>query len=267
MPELPEVETIRIQLNTVLPFQIKEVKRSLFFNKILKEEKGTWVPQEIISINRYGKYLIFHLQNGQRLLSHLGMSGSWRISNSPLEEKHVHLELHSGEKYLSYVDPRRFGRMYFVEEKRAQEIISKLGVDVSSPQFNVAYLRQVFEKHSGRPIKPFLLEQKYFSGIGNYIACELLARAHLHPTRLIGSLKDNDLKAIIKATASVLKGSLRYQGLTFSGGYKDTSGSAGEGLKNLVVFHQKICGLCKKGRIKKIVQQSRSTFFCPNCQK
>lgn len=267
MPELPEVETIRLQLQSIIPFKITGIRRSPFLAKILKEEQGNWISQKIIKINRQGKYLLLIFESGQILLSHLGMSGSWRISSNPLNEKHIHLELRSHKLYLSYIDPRRFGRMFFVTDSRAKEILSKLGTDISSPQFNLSYLKAVFKKHPNRVLKPFLLEQKYFSGIGNYIASEVLARAHLHPARPIHSLVENDLKAILEATASVLHGSLKYQGLTFNGGYKDTLGLAGEGLKNLVVFHQKICGLCGKEEVKKIIQQNRSTFFCPRCQK
>ena len=250
-----------------MPFTIEEQSSSIYLKKILKEQTHTLNGQTIQSIDRYGKFLIFNLKNDQTILSHLGMSGSWRISENPLSEKHVHLILKGSEHYLSYVDPRRFGRLYFVSQSRAQEFIEKLGVDISRPNFTSEYLHEIFQKKSECIIKPLLLDQKIFAGIGNYIACELLARAGINPQRKVKTLTEKEITKIIEGTQSVLEGSIKYQGLTFSGGYKDTDGSAGEGLKNLVVFHQEICGLCHKKKIKRIVQQGRSTFYCSHCQK
>ena len=234
---------------------------------MIKEKTHSPKGQSIIRIERYGKFLIFHLANHNIILSHLGMSGSWRLSKTPLLEKHVHLQLKSSQGYLSYVDPRRFGRLYFISLNRCNEIIAKLGRDISQENFDSTYLKNIFENKQERIIKPLLLDQKLFAGIGNYIACELLARARIDPRRKIKTLTSKELKQIIKGVRSVLEGSIRNQGLTFSGGYKDTTGSAGKGLENLVVFHQKICGLCHKSKIKRIIQQGRSTFYCPTCQK
>lgn len=267
MPELPEVETIRRQLTALLPFKIEEQSCSKFLNKILKEKTHSPQGQSIIRIERYGKFLIFHLADHNIILSHLGMSGSWRMSVAPLSEKHVHLQFKGPRGHLSYVDPRRFGRLYYVTLKRCHEILAKLGRDISQDNFDSSYLKTVLKSKQESIIKPLLLDQKLFAGIGNYIACELLARAGIDPRRKVKSLTSKELEQIIKGLHSVLEGSIKHQGLTFSGGYKDTTGSAGKGLENLVVFHQMICGLCHKRKIERIIQQGRSTFFCPDCQK
>ena len=75
------------------------------------------------------------------------------------------------------------------------------------------------------------------------------------------------MRRIILATKSVLEGSIKSNGMTFSGGYADTKGEKGEGVQNLVVFYQKVCGLCKTNTIKKIVLAQRGTYYCPHCQK
>jgi formamidopyrimidine-DNA glycosylase len=85
--------------------------------------------------------------------------------------------------------------------------------------------------------------------------------------RLCKSLTKSDAKKIVCAVRKILTGAISAGGLSFSGGYKDVSGKRGEALKYLVVFHQEVCGLCQKKRIKKLMLAGRGTFYCPSCQK
>lgn len=281
MPELPEVETIRIQINAVLPLKVKEEKRSPQITSLLRKVKspeffktpGLWLK----SARRHGKVLILDFYNDQDepigvILSGLGMSGGWRIARQEIQEKHTHLqwcaETAQGQRvYLGYVDPRRFGSLGFLDIQTAEQTLAKLGVDVASPDYSPRYLEQIFKRHGERQLKPFLLEQRYFAGIGNYIACEICAYAGLRPTRRLKTLSKADCSKIVEATHTVLQGTGSSGGLTFSGGYKDTSGNDGGGLDHLVVFHQKLCRLCGKTPVKKIELAARGTFYCPNCQR
>lgn len=199
------------------------------------------------------------------LLSHLGMSGSWIISKEKLKDKHLHLQLDCGKYFLSYVDPRRFGHMYFVDKKGKDEYLKRLGVDISSEAFTDDYVWECLQKGANREIKPFLLDQKYFAGSGNYIANEVCIRAGLIPDRICKTLKIEDAKKIKQAFHSVLEGSLKNNGVTFSGGYRDAFGEAGKGVQNLVVFHQENCGLCGT-KVRKVMLKGRGTFYCPLCQ-
>ena len=227
--------------------------------------------QTILHISRKGKLLDFHLDGEQHILGHLGMSGAWRISSAPITDKHTHLQFQgqgsSPYRYLAYVDPRRFGKLYFLLEETAQSILAKLGVDVSSSEFTLEYMRSIFKSFPKRRLKPFLLEQKYFSGIGNYLACEICALAGIHPSRKLEYISNSDIQAIHQAIAKVLCGQIHYRGLSFSGGYRDAFGESGGKLDHLVVFHQKICGLCQKTPVKKVLLAQRGTFYCPHCQK
>ena len=200
------------------------------------------------------------------------MSGSWMISPNKIELKHTHIQFScrgSNQKriHLAYVDPRRFGKMRFLNPDNLEAHLKKIGVDVSSSDFNLRYLRNTFSKFPNKKIKPFLLDQKYFAGVGNYIACEICAFARILPDRVCSSFTDHEVKAILKATKSILNKSIKSNGLTFSGGYVDAFGNKGMGVQNLVVFHQKFCGLCKKTEVKKIELAQRGTFYCPSCQK
>ncbi|MEI8347747.1 MAG: DNA-formamidopyrimidine glycosylase family protein, partial [Pseudomonadota bacterium] len=121
MPELPEVETIRQQILPLLPLTIEEIGQSQHLSSLLKAQEFWPQGNILIDIERKGKILDFvfvdHLQNKQHLLCHLGMSGGWRISAGPLSERHLHWWWRCRNIYLSYIDPRRFGRLYLVGEK------------------------------------------------------------------------------------------------------------------------------------------------------
>lgn len=238
---------------------------------ILKKEMFSLKNKKILKIARHGKLLIFHLGKKQYVLSHLGMSGSWRVSDKPIKVRHTHVHLKVKGKnkvfYLGYVDPRRFGYMYFLDENEKNKELKKLGVDISSNDFTPDYVSNLIQHKPNRVLKPFLLDQKFFAGVGNYIACEICAHAGLLPTRKMGSLKKSDAKRIVEATQLVISGSLELKGNTFSGGYVDTTGEKGEALSNLVVFFQDKCGLCQKTAVIKTQLMGRGTYYCPRCQK
>ncbi len=274
MPELPEVETIRAQLSLKMPLKLIKVDYSPFYLSILKEKNQHFSPTgiSILKIKRKGKLLIFSCSEEKFLLSHLGMSGSWRISEDQRIEKHTHilfktLSKNKKQYFLSYVDPRRFGNLYYYNKKEAQIFIEKLGVDIGSPAFTGEYVYNTLKAYPNKILKPFLLEQKYFAGCGNYIASEICARAKIRPTRRTGKITKKEAHKISEVTKIVLDQSLKSNGMTFSGGYSDTKGRKGQGVKNLVVFYQKTCGLCKKTPVKKITLATRGTYYCPSCQK
>lgn len=266
MPELPEVETIKRQLTKDLPYEILEVAVSKFVKSILKTKIDV-ESDSIISIDRHGKFLIFNLKGGRHLLSHLGMSGSWRISNYPSKEKHTHVSLKTRNCYLYYVDPRRFGNMYLISSKDLKKKLETLGPDPLKEKLEQPFLEKIIKEHPYKELKPMLLEQNLIAGIGNYMASEICARARISPLRSLKKIKREEIKLILKAIDDVIALAISGQGTTFLGGYIDTTGSKGEGKLHLVVFRQKVCGLCKKSEIKSLTQKSRTTFYCPKCQK
>lgn len=199
------------------------------------------------------------------------MSGSWRISHLPIDEKHTHVQLcgenKDGDIFLGYIDPRRFGTMHFFNLENETKWLTRLGPDVSTSEFNVDYLLKLKKEKPNKVIKPFLLEQNIFAGVGNYMASEICARAKIRPARRMKSLSLKDLEAIISATKVVLDDSITTGGTTFSGGYQDAYGEKGQGVKHLVVFYQDICGMCEETKVKKITMATRGTYYCPKCQK
>ena len=272
MPELPEVETIKSQLSNFLPLEIKSISFSDKTSRLIK--KKDFIPktgEKILDISRKGKFLIFEFDNSDHyIISHLGMSGSWRLSDQVLDEKegkHAHVVIETDKKILSYIDPRRFGHIYFLNKINFEAKCKDFPMDISEPGFDADYIKSLFDNHPKKVLKTFLLDQKKFSGVGNYIACEICARARLLPTRIVGTLTKKDCAKIKAAIDLIVLGATQTNGTTFGGGYRDAYGEKGEGVNHLVVFHQKICQICKKTKVIKTILGGRGTFYCPHCQK
>ena len=175
MPELPEVETIRAQIEKKTPLTILKAEYSTFHNSILKPKSKHFDPvgATISDIKRKGKLLIFLCDDDKYFLSHLGMSGSWRISNNKITEKHTHIQFETIGKnnkriFLGYVDPRRFGNLYFYHEEEALTFMDGLGIDIGTDEFTGEYVHSVFKKYPNKMVKAFLLDQKYQKGAFQY---------------------------------------------------------------------------------------------------
>lgn len=278
MPELPEVETIKSQLNRFLPLVVTDFKVSNLSTSIIKQQDFQPIGKVITQIERDAKVLKFVFEEDEYyLVSGLGMTGSWQISKNLSQAKHIHITFvckdFSNQQetwYLQYEDPRRFGKSYFLHSQDYHKWRkTRIGVDVSKREdFTLEYLVQLKKRFPEKVIKPFLLEQKFFGGIGNYMASEILAFSKIRPTRKMKSLTKKELNNLLVSTDKVIHDQAKSNGLTFSGGYKDAFGEKGQGLSNLIIFHQEVCQQClKENSVKKIVQAQRATFYCPHCQK
>lgn len=275
MPELPEVETIKSQLHSVLPFTIEAVFFSPLTKRIVKQMDFELAGSRIVKIRRHAKWLIFELHPFGFMLSHLGMSGSWRMSDSPLQDKHGHIEFIDGSKsenrVLTYVDPRRFGHFYLLNEINFKIKENSFPIDVTSKEFDVDYIAELFFRFPNKVIKSFLLDQQAFPGVGNYMASEICARAGILPSRLTGEIEAHEIFKIKESLDLVIEGAIATKGTTFGGGYRDANGSKGEGIKHLVVFYQEHCQMClalnRKTSVVKLIIGGRGTYYCPCCQK
>jgi formamidopyrimidine-DNA glycosylase len=267
MPELPEVETIRLQLSPYLPFQIEDVRMTKVIRPRLLHTELDIKGKTIIDIRRKGKMLDFVFSDGSHLLSHLGMTGTWLVGETIRPTPHTHLTLRGKHHVLAYDDPRRFGHLYYYSAQQAQQKLDELGLDLLDPKFDLDYLTWAVKKYPNRALKVTLLDQKLFAGSGNYIANEICARAGIRPTRKCKDVKRAEFPKLLKAIPAVLEPAITSGGTTFQGGYRDTSGEAGVGLDHLVVFWQEICQMCKVTPVKKIILAQRGTYYCPKCQK
>lgn len=267
MPELPEVETIRLQLTHYLPLKIVSVSSTPQLKQNILHTDLNLEGKSIIAINRKGKMLDFIFDDGSHLLSHLGMTGTWLVGETIKSGKHTHLTLTGQSFVLAYDDPRRFGHMYYYTTEESEKKLAELGMDLADPALTLEYLTETIKRFPERALKVSLLDQKFFAGSGNYIANEICARAKIRPTRKCKAVKKAEFPLILDAIQKVIGPALASGGTTFQGGYRDSSGEKGLGVQHLVVFYQKVCQMCKVTPVKKIILAQRGTYYCPKCQK
>jgi formamidopyrimidine-DNA glycosylase len=270
MPELPEVETtvneLRPQVKGRKIRGIEVLKRGTIAEPSEQEFIKGLVGRTISDIKRRGKYLVFSLDNGNSLIAHMRMTGSFIVmSTTEALDKFVRVvfNLDNG-KSLHFRDVRRFGRMWLVADE--DSVVGDLGIEPLSPDFTPGYLTSVLRKRQ-IAIKSLLLNQSLIAGIGNMYADEALYKAGIHPLLPAGSLKKIEIVRLHQAILQVLK-----QGILNSGASTDTfirpGGTKGEAHLLFQVAHQqgKECRACG-GRVERIVVGQRGTFFCPKCQK
>lgn len=273
MPELPEVENVRKSL-------IKDLKLGSKLSDIcfLRKDLRFPIPQKslkklinskLANIFRRGKYLLFEFTNGV-MISHLGMTGQWRISRDIKSlKKHDHLYLvFDSDIFLIYNDPRRFGYVDYIDEiKLVNEhpLFLHLGLEPFAEHMNFKYLKSKASK-AKRPIKVFLMDQEVVVGVGNIYASEVLFQAHVKPSRLASHIKDPEWILIVKAIKQILQNAIDGGGSTIRD-YRKTDGSKGSYQDSHLVYGKdgQPCTKCKSP-IKKIILGGRATFWCPKCQ-
>jgi formamidopyrimidine-DNA glycosylase len=268
MPELPEVETIRRDLEKVIlrkvlvhidirdPFVLRTPPAQ--FSKIL-------LKQAIVNIQRRGKALLIELSNHHFLVVQLMMTGQLVVGPKP--DRHTRVVFRfSDDSELLYNDQRRFGQLRAVKDLKEVKHLSLLGPEPFDPTFNADYIFQ-YTRGGKRPIKNLLLDHTFVAGIGNIYACEILFRSHIHPKRLSGRLTHAQAKEIHQKTIEVLEEAIASRGSSMRN-YRDGAGEKGEFIKRIKVYarEDQPCLRCKTP-IRRIIQAGRSTFFCSQCQK
>jgi formamidopyrimidine-DNA glycosylase len=268
MPELPEVENVRLTLEHILPKGSRFKKVTLhradlrfpFPEKMAERLAG----QKLLGINRRAKYLVFETEK-YLLLSHLGMTGSWR--ELAVAELHDHMvwEFEKGPT-LVFNDPRRFGFVSMYEKHETPEPFVGLGPEPLETEFDADHLFKVSRKKN-TPLKSFLLDQKNVAGLGNIYVCEALFLARLKPTRKAASLKQIECERLVPAVKKILQQAIRAGGSTIRD-YKKADGKAGEFQQRFRVYGRDgdKCLTCRKP-IRLLRQAGRSTYWCSQCQK
>ena len=268
MPELPEVETT---LRAIKKFQgqnlinIKVHNRHLRWTVSKDLEKNS-KNQKLIDLYRRAKYIIFELENTYLLL-HLGMSGSLRILKSEDNYflKHDHIEFIFDNEKIIYNDPRRFGSLHIGKDINNHKLISGLGPEPLSKNFNGAYLLDCC-KRSKTNIKSLIMNQKNVVGIGNIYASESLYLSRINPQKESQKLDIEECRRIVRSSKKVLNEAIKVGGTTLKDFYS-ADGSAGYFKIRLNVYGRngQKCKNCEEEILKVTINQ-RATFYCPNCQ-
>jgi formamidopyrimidine-DNA glycosylase len=275
MPELPEVETVRLGLNqTTLGRQIEGgevlLPRTIAYPELPTDFLAMIAGQEFVEWQRRGKYLLAQLSDRSWLGVHLRMTGRllWLDRSTPVH-KHTRVRLFSGKKELRFDDQRTFGQMWWVPPQSPVENIvtglKHLGVEPFDTGFTPAYLSEKLSK-SDRPIKNALLDQAIVAGIGNIYADEALFLSNIHPQHKSRQLSSAQVFALHAAIIKVLSDGISNGGSTFSN-FQDITGSKGNYIDVAWVFRRtgqpcKVCGTA----IERIKLAGRSSHFCPSCQ-
>jgi len=293
MPELPEVETVRRGLAPAMEgaaFLDVSARRADLRGPLPERFAARLKGQKVISLSRRAKYLLAELSSGEVLIMHLGMSGSFRVERDadhaapgmfhhPRSESgahdHVVFRMSSGFT-ITYNDPRRFGFMKLVPREKLDEApgLKGLGPEPLGNAFDAAMLaRACMGKKTS--LKAALLDQRVVAGLGNIYVCEALHRAHLSPKRpaSILALKSGapsaQTRALVEAIRDVLQGAIKAGGSSLRD-HRQTDGELGYFQHDFRVYDREDepCPArgCK-GHVKRFVQNGRSTFWCPKCQK
>jgi formamidopyrimidine-DNA glycosylase len=287
MPELPEVETVRLGLQPVLEgsrIERLEVRRPNLrfpFPERFAERVG---GRTVTGLGRRAKYLLADLDDGALLILHLGMSGSFRIEADAKVETpgifyhprdkqaahdHVVFHLSNGQRIV-YNDPRRFGFMDLGrrEDAASNRHLAALGVEPIGNAFGSQTLAQLFEGRRA-PLKAALLDQRLIAGLGNIYVCEALHRAHLSPERSAGSLRQGELDALATSIRAVLGEAIAAGGSSLRD-HRQANGELGYFQHSFRVYDRegepcpdRACN----GVIERTVQSGRSTFHCRACQR
>lgn len=280
MPELPEVETVRLFLDQhILGKTISDIK--VFSPKSFIGDSKFAIGQEIISTSRLGKQLSLHLKNSLILLFHLKMTGQVIIGDSvfghptPKEDKSVLpnkstrvVFTFSDNSKLFFNDQRKFGWVKILTKAELTEAQKNVGVDVLSPAFTDKYFYLQLQNTS-RSIKAVLLDQSKFAGIGNIYDNDALFLSKINPTIQANKITPKQAKILRQNLIDLMNESLFHGGSTAKDNkYIHPDGTKGEHQYHFRVYQRngEPCLVCQTP-IKRIKVGGRGTFFCPKCQK
>jgi formamidopyrimidine-DNA glycosylase len=273
VPELPEVETVRVHLEPVLVgrrFDRVEIRDPRVTRPAEPQEVAAELEGEIVeAVGRRGKYLIVRFESGRVLLIHLRMTGTLRheLDGPPEHDPHLRVvvNLDDGSDII-YRDVRRFGTWLLLEPGEETEYLAqRLGEEPLTRAFTPKSLAARFDRRTA-PVKAALLDQRAAAGMGNIYADEALWRAQIHPLRAAGDLDEDELKRLHRAVRDALRAGIARQGTTLRD-YRTPDGAEGTMQAALKVYGRdgEPCFRCG-AQISKTRAAGRGTWFCPACQ-
>ena len=271
MPELPEIETIKNDLITlIIGRKILDIKTDSpkQIKPSLAMVKKAIVGTSIKKIERRAKLLQIFLSNGQILIMHLKLTGRLLVrKKGVVRDKWQHVTfILSGNQELRFTDLRKFGWVKLLQSKKELEkILVEFGPEPLD-DLDLMEFKKIVASTS-RAIKVLLMHQKKISGIGNIYACDALFLAKIHPAKKANELDNNEIKRLFNAVEKVLKAGIKYRGASDQY-YLDALGHKGSYQDYFLTYGRagKKCLKCT-GKIEKIKLGGRGTYYCPKCQK
>lgn len=289
MPELPEVEVVKKSLNrktqNLVIKKVKIIDKNLRY-KVNKDEINKLHGSKIKNILRRSKFLIFEFNKTFVMLVHLGMTGKFffidkksrkfktsfyykldSYKDSRYDKVIFHLQNH---QKLIYNDVRKFGFIKIINKKllKNNDHLKNLGPEPLEKNFNFDYFKKYIYKRK-RNIKDILMDQKFVSGLGNIYVNEILFKSNIKPLRMIITLKNIEIRKIIKNTKRILKNSIKLGGSSIKD-FSSDNGKKGNYQRHFKVYGRqgkKCSNVDCRNIIIRIVISNRASFFCKGCQK
>jgi formamidopyrimidine-DNA glycosylase len=265
MPELPEIETLSQQLQTVTQSIITEISFAnvkLRYN--LEPSLHNAEYKKIIKISRRAKYLILHLSEGF-LIVHLGMSGKLLLLKADaVLKKHDHVTIHLNDGHiLRYNDPRRFGCVIYRDDLSC---LQNLAIEPFDSNFNSEYLYKELQKKSTN-IKTCILSGSIVVGVGNIYVSESLFLSRIHPLRPGNSISLSECESLIKSIHQTLTLAIKNKGSSLKD-FVNIYSEHGNATNNLLVYAKSglQCSNNCGNNIKSLRISGRNTFYCNKCQ-
>jgi formamidopyrimidine-DNA glycosylase len=274
MPELPEVETIRLALEPHIVgrrFEDVEIRDPRLVRPFEPQAVAAELEGErVLSLERRGKYLVVRFESGRALLMHLRMTGSLRHAGGGLASDDPHrravVRLDDGSD-VAYKDVRRFGTWHLLEPDEVEPYLAdRLGVEPLGRAFGSRWLAARLDgRHA--PIKAALLDQRTVAGLGNIYVDEALWRARIHPLRPAGDLDRDEIRRLTRGIKDALEAGITRQGATLRD-YATPDGRRGRMQEAFRVYGREggPCSRCGTP-IEKIRVAGRGTWYCPACQR
>ena len=281
MPELPEVETVRRGLLPAMEgqrIQIAQINRPDLRWPLPDRMAERLTGARVERLRRRSKYILADLDTGESLLIHLGMSGRMLVSgvmlgdfhlDHPAPQKHDHVVLHmENSGRVTFNDARRFGAMDLVRTDRgaAHWLLAGLGPEPFGNEFHEDYLTAELKKRSS-PIKTVLLDQRVVAGLGNIYVSEVLFRAGIDPRRQAKRIAASRAAALVPIIREVLSEAIEAGGSSLKD-HRQADGELGYFQHSFRVYDREDepCVTCGTP-VRRIVQSSRSSYYCPHCQR
>lgn len=273
MPELPEVEIIKRELNDkIMNRNILSVHTSSYklHGKPIPD-LNLMIGESFNSIYRRNKYLILETSH-YFLVIHLGMTGQLIFDKQlPDNQKHIHAVFVFESSYLYYQDVRRFGSINLYSKSQYNDylnipLFNKLGYEPLEAHFTLDNFSQCVRK-STQHAKAFLMNSEFVCGIGNIYANEILFLTNINPEKRINTLNKKQISLMYQNIINILNQAILLGGSSISD-FVHLNGSSGNMQNHYYVYgrYKEPCKICYTN-IDKIKQNGRSTFFCPKCQK
>ncbi len=275
MPELPEVETVRHILkpqiinHTIVGINIDN--HSIISFPDSAQFASNIIGRTIVDMTRRGKFLVLHLDNEDKIVIHLRLTGQLLVIPEGYRyPAYMHLNITlTNHTHLIYADQRGFGRLWYIDKHADINItgINKLGLEPDDVALTGTYLKDKLS-NTNRPIKTMLLDQSIVAGIGNIYSDEILYKLGIHPQKKCKSITDEEWNLLAKTIKNIMQWAVKVNATMSQEEYLLAQALYYKTTPFLKAYGHasSTCEICGE-TFKRVVINGRGSCFCPKCQR